>query len=81
MGVHDDMEGMGDTSQLSATQTTPGGGTSNKRSRGAHALEDEDMDNITEQRTEHLRNFMEQAQPGAIGSQAMSQANASSAYN
>lgn len=74
MGVHNDMEGddigMGDTSQLSATQTTPGGGTSNKRSRGGvHGLdEEEDMDNITEQRTENLRDFMEQAQPGAMGS-------------
>ena len=42
--------GMGESSQLSATQTTPGGGTSNKRSRGAgmQGIEDEDMDNITE---------------------------------
>jgi len=42
---------MNDTSQLSATQTTPGNGTSKKRSHGVemHELNDEeDMDNITE---------------------------------
>ena len=53
-------EGLGDTSQLSNTQTTPGMNQSNNR-----RMDDDGTNNNTEK----LRHFMEEAQPGATPSQ------------
>ena len=82
-------EDIGESSQISPSQTTPGGRMATRSGRMADDMEGEDHDaadgeedgeEYEHTRTENLRNFMEQAQParGMLDSQGVSQKGANS---